>query len=191
MSTHFSQLFWGLLLVILHFKINGFDLLVDGIGYLIVASGCGGLIELSPRFALARTLSFVLAVLWLIGLAIAGDAAIAYGFLVLILSCTFIWQLLGGIAEFAQSRHRLDLADRAHNRRLAYVIVMIAAQLLGIAAQGSRDAAPLAIVLVVAVLTLVVMILHLIHRVKNEIALDAPDRAYGAVDQRFDDWGEE
>ncbi|MHC4877401.1 MAG: hypothetical protein ACYTGL_12980 [Planctomycetota bacterium] len=189
MATHFSQLFWGLLLVILDFKINGFDLLVDGIGYLIVAAGCGGLAELSPRFALARTLSFILAVLWLIGFGITGEAAIAYGFLVLIVNCTFMWQLLGGIAEFAQSRQRPDLGERAHNRRLGYVIVMVVSQLLAIAAQGSRDAAPLAIVLVAAMLILLVMILHLIHRVKHEIALDAPGRETGPQDDAtFDNW---
>lgn len=37
MRIHFSQLFWGLLLFILDFSINGIDLFADGIGYLIVA----------------------------------------------------------------------------------------------------------------------------------------------------------
>jgi len=37
MRIHFSQLFWGLLLFILDFSINGIDLFADGIGCLIVA----------------------------------------------------------------------------------------------------------------------------------------------------------
>ena len=170
MRTHFSQLFWGLLLVILDFTINGFDLLPDGLGYLVVAAGCGGLSALSPRFSTARSLCFVLAVLWLVGFAIHGDIATLYGFATTLVNCAFIWQLLGGIGEFAMDRGRSDLAGRAHNRRLAYVAIMIGTTLLAFMMNGSRDAGPLVVVLVVSMLILMVMILHLIHRTKVELA---------------------
>jgi hypothetical protein len=39
MSTSFGYIFWGLILVILDFKINGFDLLPDVIGYVLVGIG--------------------------------------------------------------------------------------------------------------------------------------------------------
>ena len=170
MRTHFSQLFWGLLLVILDFTINGFDLLPDGLGYLVVAAGCGGLSALSPRFSTARSLCFVLAVLWLVGFAIHGEIATLYGFATTLVNCAFIWQLLGGIGEFAMDRGRSDLAGRAHNRRLAYVAIMIGTTLLAFMMNGSRDAGPLVVVLVVSMLILMVMILHLIHRTKVELA---------------------
>lgn len=170
MATHFSQLFWGLLLVILDFSINGFDLLADGVGYLIVAAGCRGLSSLSRRFVTAQTLCIVLAVLWLIGFAMHRDIAVAYGLVMMVVNCAMIWQLLGGIAEFALSRQRQDLAERAGNRRVAYVAIMAGTSLLAFAVQGSRNAEPLAIILVLAMLILVVMILHLIHRVKVELA---------------------
>ena len=171
MKGHFSQLFWGLLLVILDFSINGFDLLPDGIGYLIVAAGCGGLSTLSQRFSTARTLCFVLAILWLVGFAIPRDIAALYGLATTLVNCAFIWQLVGGIAEFALDRQRPDLAERAHNRRLAYVVIMIASSLIAIVMSGSRDAGPLIVVLVVSMLVLMVMILHLIHRAKIELAM--------------------
>lgn len=170
MATHFSQLFWGLLLVILDFSINGFDLLADGVGYLIVAAGCRGLSSLSSRFVTAQTLCIVLAVLWLIGFAMHGDIAVAYGLVTMIVNCAMIWQLLGGVGEFALSRQRQDLADRAGNRRVAYVAIMAGTSLLAFSMQGSRNAGPLAIILVLAMLILIVMILHLIHRVKVELA---------------------
>jgi len=170
MRSHFSQLFWGLLLVILDFNINGFDLLPDGLGYLIVAAGCSGLSTLSPRFSKARTLCFISAALWLIGFAIQGDIAIVYGLATTLVNCAFIWQLLGGIGEFAMDRGRSDLAERAHNRRLAYVAVMIGTTLLAFMINGSRDAGSLVVVLVVSMLILMVMILHLIHRTKVELA---------------------
>ena len=170
MAIHFSQLFWGLLLVILDFSINGFDLLVDGVGYLIVAAGCRGLSPLSMKFATARTLCFVLAVAWLLGFAVHGELAVAYGLVTMIVNCAMIWQLLGGIGEFAMLRQRQDLADRAGNRRVAYVAIMVGTSLLAFAMQGSRNADPLAIILVIGMLILIVMILHLIHRVRVELA---------------------
>jgi hypothetical protein len=170
MATHFSKLFWGLLLVILDFSINGFDVLADGVGYLLVAAGCRGLSSLSNRFVTARTLCFVLAVLWLIGLAVRGDIAAAHGLVTMVVNCAMIWQLLGGIGEFALSRQRQDLAERAGNRRVAYVAIMTGTSLLAFAMQGSRNAGPLATILVIAMLILIVMILHLIHRVKVELA---------------------
>jgi len=67
-------------------------------------------------------------------------------------------------------RGRSDLAERAHNRRLAYVAVMIGTTLLAFMINGSRDAGSLVVVLVVSMLILMVMILHLIHRTKVELA---------------------
>ncbi|HBE70729.1 MAG TPA: hypothetical protein DDW52_21505, partial [Planctomycetaceae bacterium] len=169
------SLIWGLLLVILDFSINGFDLLADGLGYLLVASGCRGLMFTSSRFSSARTLCFILAILWLIGFAIEGQLAVLYGLATTVVECTMIWQLLGGIADYAIQRHRSDLAQRAHNRRLAYAGIMAGVTLIGFALHGSNDAGPLVIILVGCVLVLLVMILHLIHRVKTEI--EWPDTA--------------
>ena len=169
MSTHFSHIFWGLLLVILDFSINGFDLLADGVGYLIVAAGCGGLLTLSSKFSAARGLSFALALLWLIGFAIHGELATILGLVTMVVNCTFMWQLLGGIADFAVDRQRPDLADRARNRRLAYVAIMIGTWLIALAMSGSQNGGGLAVVLVVSMLILMVMILNLIHRTRIEL----------------------
>lgn len=170
MAIHFSQIFWGLVLVILDLSINGFDLLADGVGYLIVAAGCRGLSQFSPKFATAGTLCFVLGALWLLGFAVHGDLAIPFGLVTTVVDCAMIWQLLGGIGEFSLSRQRQDLADRASNRRVAYVVIVVSSSLLGSAMQGSQNADPLAIILVIGMLILLVMILHLIHRVKVELA---------------------
>lgn len=170
MAIHFSQLFWGWLLVILHLSINDFDLFADGVGCLIVAAGCRGLSPLSTKFPAARTLCFVLGVLWLLGFAVHGDLAIPYGLVTTVVNCAMIWQLLGGIGEFAMSRQRQDLADRASNRRAAYVAIMVGTSLLAFVMQGARNAGPLAFIPAIGMLVLNVMILHLIHRVRVELA---------------------
>ena len=82
-----------------------------------------------------------------------------------------VWYLLGGVMEFAAAKARPDLRLRASNRRLAYVILMCAATILGLVARDSRDSGSLMLlVLVVCILPLLILILHLIHRVKNELA---------------------
>ncbi len=112
----------------------------------------------------------MLAVLWLVGFAVRGEIALTYGLITTIVNCAMMWQLLGGIGEFARSRQRHDLAERAAHRRLAYVVIMIGSTLIGFAMSGSRNAGPLVIILVGSMLILMVMILHLIHRMKVELA---------------------
>ncbi|HIK14176.1 MAG TPA: hypothetical protein IGS53_02570 [Leptolyngbyaceae cyanobacterium M33_DOE_097] len=170
MATQFSQIFWGLLLVILDISINGFDLLVDGVGYLIAAAGCFGLSSLSSRFVGAGTLCLVLAALWLIGFVVPGDIATAQGLVTNVVDCAMMWQLLGGIRKFALSRQREDLAKQAGDRRVAYVVITAIISLILFAMRGSPNAVLLAVILAVAMLILLVMILHLIHRVKVELA---------------------
>jgi len=173
MATQFSQLFWGLLIVIFDFSINGFDLLIDGVGYLIVAAGCFGLSSLSSQFVTARILCFVLVVLWLIGFAVPDDTAsdALYTLVSTIVDCAMICKLLGGIREFALSRQRQDLAKQAGDRRLAYIAIMLSTPLIAFAALLVDPGLFIITIVfaVVALLILLIMILHLIHRVKVEL----------------------
>jgi hypothetical protein len=169
--TRFGQIFWGLLLVVLDVRINGFDVLPDFIGYVLVAVGCGGLAGVSRHFSTAHTLSWILAVLSLVAFVLPSDLGSVYGVLHLAVDCAMMWYLLGGVMEFALAKGRPDLCERASNRRLAYVVVMCFATLTGVVAHGSRDAATLMlVVLVICVIPLLVLILHLIYRVKHELA---------------------
>lgn len=170
MRSNFSLIFWGLLLVLLDFSVNGIDVLPDGIGYILAAAGCAGLARLSQRFKTAIVLCFVLAALWLFGFGVRGEIVAAYGLITTVVNCAMIWQLLGGISEFARRQELSDMAQRAENRRITYVAIMMGSLLLSYALSGSRNAAPLAFVIVAAMLVLMVMILHLIHRVKVELA---------------------
>ena len=171
MPTHFAQLFWGLLIVTLDFRIIVFDVLPDGIGYLIIAAGCYGLNATSSRFSSAWILCLLLALLWLTDFVHLGEISIILDLVSRLVNCAMIWQLLGGIAGYAAERKRSDLAQRATNRRLAYVAMMVSFTLLSFTMHGAHSTRPLIIILVVSVLALVIMIFHLIHRVKTEIAM--------------------
>lgn len=171
MAKSFGFIFWGLILVVLDFKINGFDLLPDAIGYVLVGIGAATLHWLSPKFSLAGSLSLFLAISWLVGLMVAGEAATVFGILVTAINCAMIWSLLGGIIDFAKSKERYDLAEKAHHRRIGYVAVMCGVLLLGLlAGKLGGIAAMLAVVAVIAGLVIMLLILHLIHRVRYELA---------------------
>jgi predicted MFS family arabinose efflux permease len=173
MFTRFGQIFWGLLLVILDLRFNSFDVLPDFIGYILVAVGCGGLVVLSRRFSTAQTLSWILAVVCLVGFFIPNDFAALYHFVHIAVDCGMIWFLLGGVMEFASARERPDLSLRASNRRVAYVALMCAATVIGFVARGSRDVATvMGVIFIICIIPLLVLILHLIHRVKHELVAD-------------------
>lgn len=172
-STRFRQIFWGLLLVILDLKLNGFDVLPDFIGYILVAVGCGGLASLSRRFSTAQTLSGVLVVLSLVGFVFPTDLAFLYGLVYLAVDCAMIWFLLGGVMEFASARERPDLERLASSRRVAYVVLMSGITLIGLVAQGSQQVTLLMLVIfVTCTIPLLILILHLIHRVQHELGAD-------------------
>jgi hypothetical protein len=173
MFTRFGQIFWGLLLVILDFRINRIDILPDLIGYILVAVGCAGLAGVSRHFSTASVLSWVLAAFPLIACALRGSTATVFGFLSLAVDCAMMWFLLGGVMELAAARERMDLSTHAANRRIAYGALMGLAALAGFVAQGSRDAAVvMAVVLVICTLLVLFLILDLIHRAKHELAND-------------------
>jgi hypothetical protein len=173
MSTSFGYIFWGLILVILDFKINRFDLLPDVIGYVLAGIGSAALHSISPKFSLAGSLSWMLAVASLIGLVFAGGAAIAFGILVTVMNCAMIWYLMGGIIDLTQAKNRQDLAEMAHNRRVAYVATTAAITSVAVLAHGSEGLALLlALLALIAMLVILALILHLIHRVRYEIAGD-------------------
>lgn len=169
MARHFSFIFWGLLLAFLDFRIGEFDVLPDGLGYLLVAAGCGGL-ALSRQFAVARLLCFVLAGLWLLEPAVPRNDQWILDVVTTVAHCGMIWELLGGVREFALAMHRPDLAQRAANRRQLYVVVFGLMTLLPQTLRRDSAAVPMVVIIAVIGAVLAMLILHLIYRVRIEVA---------------------
>jgi hypothetical protein len=169
MSTYFGCIFWGLLLVVLDFSINGFDVLPDVIGYGLVGYGTARLINQCDAFRTVSALSWFLAVGSVMMLLISDrSAARFFGLAMTGFQCAMIWTLMGGVMVLATDHNRLDLAERAARRRIAYVALTAAIIFLGLIPDGGL-LAPLAIVLLVGVFIALGMILHLIHRVRYEL----------------------
>jgi hypothetical protein len=170
MAVYLGYLFWGLLLVLVDFEVNHFDLFPDFVGYLLVVVGCRGLVSASPQFGTAATFSGLLVGLSLLNLAIRGTALTVLSLAGIALNCSMIWFLLGGIMSLADSYRRPDLAVLAENRRMAYVALMGVVGLILLLAQVSSALGfLLTVVTFVVMLVLVVLILHLIWQMKETV----------------------
>lgn len=173
MHRSFSQIFWGLLLVILDLKINRIDLLPDFIGYTFVALGCGTLGSISRRFDTASKLNWILVIAAIWALLSAGRFPVAIKYVYATLDCLMIWFLMGGIIDLSISRSRSDLAVSANNRRVAYATIVAVATLIPLLVGNFRDGAVVLLIIVIgAMLVLLTLMLHIIHRVQVELTDD-------------------
>jgi hypothetical protein len=60
MRSGFLWIFWGLLLVVLHIRVGGLELLPDFVGYLLIFKGLGNLSSAHPYFRKARPFALVM-----------------------------------------------------------------------------------------------------------------------------------
>ncbi len=187
MFTRFGQIFWGLLVVILDLRVRGFDLLPDFVGYILVAVGAGGLIGASRQFATVRMMSWVLAGMSLLSLFRLGRFGIGLALVILVVDCVMMWSLLGGVMEFTAARQRPELAQQAAQRRLIYLALKgVAALVMLLALVLPKVAGLLGLVLFLCSVALLVLILHLLYRVRYEVARDQAPGGSDAADANDD-----
>lgn len=169
-ATNFNKIFWGLLLVILDFRIKQFDVIPDFVGYILVALGCRALATLSSHFSTAALVSWMLVGSSLLRV-MTNRLGWVFTLVHIALDCLMMWFLLGGVINFASAKDRADLASRASVLRLWYVVVMALGAVAGIVARMAHDLARwMAILVAIGSLILMAFILHLIFRVKRELA---------------------
>ena len=184
MSKSLGLVFWGILLAMLDFRINGFDLLPDFLGYLLVAIGCTGLISASSLFKPARLIAWILVIFELASLAGArlGEPISSVDSL---LDLVLIWCVLGGVIELAVAQGREDLARRATVRRKLYLIATLISFLMPRLFPRGFESAEIAgifsILLVVFILVLAVLILHVLYQAKSELHEGGSPLAEGAM----------
>lgn len=168
-SRHVSTLFWGLVLTVFNLDIMEIPLLPDGAGYLLLAIGCHSLVSASPRFSMARNLAAVLVGLWItIALFRPYLPAIVLT-LDTLLQCAMIWFLLGGVRDVAKHSRHADLAAKAQQRRVVYVLATLAAVVLVGIAPVSETAAASLVGLGLVSFALFLMILHVLYRVRSSL----------------------
>lgn len=178
--TPFGKLFWGLLLVLLDFTINGFDILVDLVGYILVVVGLGELASRNRNFQRARPFGIVLLALSVLDLftqrpsgreadvdvGLFGSAALAVIFSVglLIVNLLLVYYICSGIADMARGIGDAELAHTAMRRWQVYLWAQVAAVLLLVFVFANPSAVGLIILVIAANLIAAVLVAALLRR---------------------------
>lgn len=137
----FRKLYWGFLFVMIDFRIMGFDILPDTIGYILFALGFSILASNSIHFIKARNFNVVMIVLSLFSIyekpIQAGESWIHFGSLgfigvfigliAIILELMVIYNLFMGIKDMCEEGGEIGLCTEANNRWNQYLQLQIAA----------------------------------------------------------------
>jgi hypothetical protein len=172
-SSRFLFVFWGAVFALLAIWIDGFDILPDVLGYVLLVIGCSGLGGLSGRFAVARIFWAVLAVLSVVPAWLLGERATGFTYVVQAMQLGGLWFLLGGMIAFAIKGQRQDLVKRLTRRRTAFLVLsgLITFYPRLVMQPVSNVSGTLVFVTAMAMLLTIFMILHGIHRVRRELSV--------------------
>ncbi len=133
-----NNLFWGFLFISLDFRICGFDILPDVIGFILFAMAFSQLKEHSEHFSKASTLNIFTIILSIFSIyevknnnsgitfGILGPFGILVGLASLILTLYVIYNLFMGMKEMLHNHDKHVLAEEADNRWNQYKELTIA-----------------------------------------------------------------
>lgn len=136
--TGYSKLFWGFLILLLDFRINGFDIIPDLFGYLFISNGLGMLDTYNPHFEQAKKFALPLTVLSIfelyqinipMGQISMQPMAILFlllGILIAIIDLYMIYHICLGTAELATSIGNVEVERNALIRWKYYLYAKIA-----------------------------------------------------------------
>ena len=173
MAKGLSLIFWGLLLMVVDVRLGSLDVLPDAAGYAMMAVGAGRLAGAEPRFAAMRLVAWVMVLPGLVDAVVPLNGAPLPAIVEILGQAVLVWNLLTAIAVFTAEGGRPDLARRARQCRAAEVALAAAGLLLTLASVGGAGVAGPGIVLVPVNLVVLAVVLHLVHRVRGELAPEA------------------
>ncbi|UFJ40184.1 hypothetical protein LOK74_19425 [Brevibacillus humidisoli] len=178
--TGLAKVFWGLLLVFFDFRIEGFDVLPDVAGFIVVYLGFSQLSAHHSSFHKAKIASLPLLVLSIldlfsfrfqfeIGLSIPNESGDAIGLIVGLAAAALylymVYHLCKGIEHMAQRAGFVELQQKANRRWQYYLWANIVILLCSILAVGvPMLIGPLIIPLIVVGVVVYILILVLVYQ---------------------------
>lgn len=134
----FRKLFWGFLFILVDFRIQGFDILPDIVGFILFAMGFSALVSASEFFVKAQNFNYPMIFLSIfqiyerpaqageIHYSPLGPLGLLIGIASLILTLLVVYNLFAGIKDMAHQRDQLGLADEAGTRWSQFLALQIA-----------------------------------------------------------------
>lgn len=137
----FDKLYWGFLFIMIDFKIQGFDILPDIVGYILFAIGFSILAERSTYFKKSTAFNIPMIILSIfsiyerpaqgsgIQLGQFGLLSIPIAIAALVFGLLVVYNLFMGIKEMAGTQGQMDISDEADKRWGQYLMLQLAALL--------------------------------------------------------------
>lgn len=133
-----NKLYWGFIFIMLGFRIQGFDILPDTVGYLFFASGFAGLASSSSYFSTAAKFNIPMIFFSLLSIYQApaqgsginfgplGMMGIPLGIIGFALNLLVVYNLFMGLKDMAWQREQFFLANEADERWNHFKMLQIA-----------------------------------------------------------------
>lgn len=137
-ESGFGKLYWGFLFIMIDFKIQGFDILPDIIGYILFAVGFGILASNSIYFIKVQKFNIIMIILSIFSIYEAptqgGGIQLGsfglFSILIVVASIVFsllvIYNMFMGIKDMAEQHKQMDLYTEADKRWNQYLLLQIA-----------------------------------------------------------------
>ncbi|QGT98794.1 hypothetical protein SYNTR_0201 [Candidatus Syntrophocurvum alkaliphilum] len=134
----FRYLYWGFLFVSLDFRLQGFNILPDIIGYILFALALGTLASRNENFNSAKPITYVLIFLSIFTIYEAptpqefgvdfsvNPIGAAIGIISLLLSVIVVYKIFMGIKELADQQEELEISNEAVLRWKQFLFLTIA-----------------------------------------------------------------
>jgi len=136
----FKKFYWGFLLVLIDFRLQGIDIFPDIIGFIFFANGIKLLMEQSPFFNKALPYNYFMVVLSIfsiydapingggvnIQLGSLGPFAILIGIASFILTLLAVYNIFMGIKDMGQKKENSYISEEASNRWSQFLYLQIA-----------------------------------------------------------------
>lgn len=138
-ESGFNKLYWGFLFTMLSFRIQGFDILPDVVGYLFFASGFSSLISSSNYFSIAAKYNIPMVILSLfsfyqapvqgggIHLGPLGILSIPFAITCFVLNLLIVYNLFMGIKDMAEKQEQSDIMIESDEKWNQFKLLQIAA----------------------------------------------------------------
>lgn len=137
-ESGFNKLYWGFLFVMLSFRIQGFDIFPNIVGYLFFASGLRQLISSSEYFNIAAKYNFPMIILSIFtiyqvpaqsggfNVGLLGIFSIPIAIASFVLNLLVVYNLFMGIKDMAKKREQSNLVIEADEKWNQYKLLQIA-----------------------------------------------------------------
>lgn len=167
----FNKFFWGFFFMLVSFKVQGFDIFPDIVGYIMFAIGFNALSVHSDRFEKAKPFNYIMIFLSVFSIyerpaqaglmqtSLSNWLVILIGVISTIINLIIVYNLFAGIIEMAKKQRKPDIADEADKKWTQYVIIQFAVLLLFIFMIIPAVAALYMICLVVATIAYAIIVM--------------------------------